>query len=178
MEWFSVDVRCNDEIMKDVLTEFAFSIGCKGIEDLDETTFEDKSGLRLFFDDDDDPAMIVNSLKLFFEESGSEVPEMSTDKIPKTDWREEWKKTYQPVEAGKFLVVPAWMNVETDKIKILIEPKMAFGTGTHETTKLMLEEISKHDFQDKIVFEGGIRIGHTFYRCGKIRSLKRYGCGH
>jgi ribosomal protein L11 methyltransferase len=159
MEWFSVDVRISDEIIKDVLTEFAFSIGCKGMEDLDETTFEEDTGLRIFFDEDDDPAMIVNSIKLFFEESGFDMPEISSDKIPQTDWREEWKKTYQPVEAGKFLVVPAWMNVETDKIKILIEPKMAFGTGTHETTKLMLEEISKHDFQDKIVFEGGSGSG-------------------
>jgi ribosomal protein L11 methyltransferase len=159
MEWYSFDVNVKDEIIKDILTEFVFSIGCRGIEDLDETTFEDKTGLRLFFEEDEEPEVILNSLKLFFEENGFEMPEISSEKIVKADWREEWKKTYQPVEAGKFLVVPAWMNVETDKIKILIEPKMAFGTGTHETTKLMLEEISKHDFQDKIVFEGGSGSG-------------------
>ncbi|HQO08657.1 MAG TPA: 50S ribosomal protein L11 methyltransferase [Clostridiales bacterium] len=159
MEWFSIDIDINDEIQKDLLTEFAFSIGCKGIEDLDETTFEDKSGLRLFFEEDDDPKMIVNSLKLFFEENGFKIPEIFSEKIPQADWREEWKKTYSPIEAGKFLVVPAWMDVMTDKIKILIEPKMAFGTGTHETTKLMLEEISKHDFKGKKVFEAGSGSG-------------------
>jgi ribosomal protein L11 methylase PrmA len=67
------------------------------------------------------------------------------------------------------------MNVETDKIKILIEPKMAFGTGTHETTKLMLEEISKHDFHGQDRFRRRIRIGHSFYRGGKMGSFKRYG---
>ncbi len=159
MEWFSVDVDVNDEIVKDVLTEFAFSIGCQGIEDLDETTFEDKSGLRLFFEEDEDPLVIINSLNLFFQEQGLKDVPISSEKIPNTDWREEWKKTYEPVEAGNFLVVPAWMNVETDKIKILIEPKMAFGTGTHETTKLMLEEISKHDLKDTSIFDAGSGSG-------------------
>ena len=163
MEWYSIDIKINDEIIKDVVTEFAFSIGCKGIEDLDETTFEEETGLRLFFEEDDDPEIIKNSLLLFFEENGIEdVPEMKAVSIPKTDWREEWKKTYSPIEAGKFLVVPAWIEVETDKIKILIEPKMAFGTGTHETTKLMLQEISKHEFTDKKVFEAGSGSG-IFY---------------
>ena len=160
MEWYSIDIKVNDEIIKDVITEFAFSIGCKGIEDLDETTFEEDTGLRLFFEEDDDPEIIKNSLLLFFEENGiGDVPEMKAVSIPKTDWREEWKKTYAPIDAGKFLVVPAWIEVETDKIKILIEPKMAFGTGTHETTKLMLQEISKHDFTDKKVFEAGSGSG-------------------
>jgi len=160
MEWYSIDIKINDEIIKDVITEFAFSIGCKGIEDLDETTFEEDTGLRLFFEEDDDPEIIKNSLLLFFEENGiGDVPEMKAVSIPKTDWREEWKKTYSPIEAGKFLVVPAWIEVETDKIKILIEPKMAFGTGTHETTKLMLQEISKHEFTDKKVFEAGSGSG-------------------
>lgn len=160
MEWYSIDIKVSDEIIKDVVTEFAFSIGCKGIEDLDETTFEEDTGLRLFFEEDDDPEIIKNSLLLFFEENGiGDVPEMKAVSIPKTDWREEWKKTYSPIEAGKFLVVPAWMEVQTDKIKILIEPKMAFGTGTHETTKLMLQEISKHEFTDKKVFEAGSGSG-------------------
>ena len=160
MEWYSIDIKINDEIIKDVITEFAFSIGCKGIEDLDETTFEEDTGLRLFFEEDDDPEIIKNSLLLFFEENGiGDVPEMKAVSIPKTDWREEWKKTYAPIDAGKFLVVPAWMEVQTDKIRILIEPKMAFGTGTHETTKLMLQEISKHDFTDKKVFEAGSGSG-------------------
>jgi len=160
MEWYFIDVKISDEIIKDIVTDFAFSIGCKGIEDLDETTFEDATGLRLFFEEDDEPGMIINSIRLFFEENGYELPsDMKFEKIPQTDWREEWKKTYSPVEAGKFLVVPAWQEAETDKIKILIEPKMAFGTGTHETTKLMLQEISKHDLSGKIVFEAGSGSG-------------------
>ena len=171
MEWFSVDVDVRDEIMKDILIEFVFSIGCKGIEDLDETTFEDQTGLRLFFEEDEDATMIINSLNLFFEENGHEVPEMRSEKIPQADWREEWKKTYSPVEAGKFLVVPAWQSVETDKVRILIEPKMAFGTGTHETTKLMLEEISKHDMTGMKVFEAGSGSGILSIAAVKMGAL-------
>ena len=160
MEWYSIDINIQDEIAKDVITEYAFSIGCQGIEDLDETTFEDASGLRLFFGDDLDPEKIIGKLKVFCSEKDIEgLADIRIQNIPKTNWREEWKKSYKPIDAGKFIVIPAWQTVESEKEKIFIEPKMAFGTGTHETTKLMLEQISKLDLKGKKVFDAGSGSG-------------------
>jgi ribosomal protein L11 methyltransferase len=77
----------------------------------------------------------------------------STDAIIKTEWREvenqdwlaEWKKHWKPTETNKFIIAPTWETVEnTDKIVIRIEPSMAFGTGTHETTKLCLKAIEEN----------------------------------
>jgi ribosomal protein L11 methyltransferase len=67
------------------------------------------------------------------------------DKIEETDWLAEWKKHWKPSDVGAFVIAPPWSEVEkSDKIVIRIEPNMAFGTGTHETTQLCLQAIEKH----------------------------------
>ena len=77
----------------------------------------------------------------------------SSDAIRKTvarpietvDWLFEWKKHWKPTETGSFIVAPSWENVEnSDKIIVRIEPQMAFGTGTHETTRLCLRAIEEN----------------------------------
>src|SRR5215207_6923596 len=76
----------------------------------------------------------------------------SSDAIKKTEWREvenqdwlaEWKKHWRPTETAKFIIAPTWETVEPgEKTVIRIEPSMAFGTGTHETTKLCLRAIEE-----------------------------------
>src|ERR1044072_9347810 len=67
-------------------------------------------------------------------------------KVVQRDWLLEWKKSWQPVESGRFIVAPTWSEIpeSPDKIVIRIEPGMAFGTGTHETTRLCLSAIDKY----------------------------------
>ncbi len=62
------------------------------------------------------------------------------------DWLAEWKKSWQPVEVGRFIIAPPWSEVTHTggRIVIRIEPGMAFGTGTHETTRLCLKAIEKY----------------------------------
>lgn len=59
------------------------------------------------------------------------------------NWNEEWEKTIQPMLVGSFFVRPTWTPVETPDGAYLLEidPKMAFGTGYHETTRSMLRMI-------------------------------------
>jgi len=72
------------------------------------------------------------------------------------DWLAEWKKSWQPVQVGRFIVAPPWLSEppvvaggpSTEAILIQINPGMAFGTGTHETTRLCLKAIDKY-------YEGG-----------------------
>lgn len=76
----------------------------------------------------------------------SSVRDMNLREVANRDWLEEWKKNWQPVEVGRFVIAPPWTEVSNapDRIIIRIEPGMAFGTGTHETTRLCLEAIEKH----------------------------------
>ena len=71
---------------------------------------------------------------------------LKVSEIADRDWLAEWKKDWQPVEVGRFIIAPPWSEVTdaADRIIIRIEPGMAFGTGTHETTRLCLKAIEKH----------------------------------
>jgi ribosomal protein L11 methyltransferase len=76
----------------------------------------------------------------------SSVRDMNVRAVAEHDWLEEWKQNWQPVEIGRFIIAPPWSELgdRHDRLIIRIEPGMAFGTGTHETTRLCLEAIQKH----------------------------------
>jgi len=96
----------------------------------------------------------------------SSLIDLRASEIADRDWLAEWKKDWQPVEVGRFIIAPPWSDppaiatgshtqVESHdplanargsdaSIIIRIEPGMAFGTGTHETTRLCLKGIEKH----------------------------------
>ena len=63
--------------------------------------------------------------------------------VEEEDWLATWKKHWKPTDVGRFIIAPPWAPVKDadDKFVIKIEPSMAFGTGTHETTQLCLEAL-------------------------------------
>lgn len=69
-----------------------------------------------------------------------------TRAIADQDWLAEWKKHWRPVEVGRFIIAPPWYEAPApdDHLFIRINPGMAFGTGTHETTRLCLKAIEKY----------------------------------
>ena len=79
--------------------------------------------------------------------------DLKIEEVPDRDWLAEWKKGWQSIRAGRFIVAPPWIEPaslestpgsDAGLIIIRIEPGMAFGTGTHETTRLCLKVIEKH----------------------------------
>jgi ribosomal protein L11 methyltransferase len=108
------------------------------------------------------------------------LKDLQASELADRDWLAEWKKNWQPVQVGRFIIAPPWLVSEpgavatgssdsiglldpvasntprglpaggprsapgTDTIVIRINPGMAFGTGTHETTRLCLKAIEKH----------------------------------
>src|SRR5687767_8817910 len=84
-------------------------------------------------------------------------------------WLAEWKKYWRPVEIGRFLVAAPWHDVEnSDKTVIRIEPNMAFGTGTHETTRLCLDAISNHYLPNRSFLDIGTGTGILAIAAAKI----------
>ena len=82
-----------------------------------------------------------------YELPSSSVREMTVREVADHDWLLEWKKGWQPVEVGeRFIIAPPWAEISDahNRIVIRIEPGMAFGTGTHETTRLCLVAIEKY----------------------------------
>ena len=72
--------------------------------------------------------------------------DLKTREVADRDWLAEWKKDWQPAAVGRFIIAPPWSEVADApaRIVIRIEPGMAFGTGTHETTRLCLKAIEKY----------------------------------
>ncbi|MCB4808179.1 50S ribosomal protein L11 methyltransferase [Tamlana sp. 62-3] len=82
------------------------------------------------------------------------------EEIEQTNWNAEWEKNFNPIVVDDACAVRApfheKFNVEYD---IVIEPKMSFGTGHHETTHMMIQHILKNDFKDKSVLDMGCGTG-------------------
>jgi ribosomal protein L11 methyltransferase len=72
---------------------------------------------------------------------------ISASEIPEQDWMQKWKEGFEPVEVSdRLIVAPSWRLPEDPRGRavIQIDPGMAFGTGTHETTRLCLGAIERH----------------------------------
>ena len=65
---------------------------------------------------------------------------ISAEGMNEQDWAESWKQYYKPISLGRVTIVPAWEKYEPKSGEIIIrmDPGMAFGTGTHETTRLVM----------------------------------------
>ena len=80
------------------------------------------------------------------------IIELNTHEVADADWIAEWKKSWRETEVGRFIIAPPWIESSSPStsssaqspIIIRINPGMAFGTGTHETTRLCLKAIEKH----------------------------------
>jgi len=91
--------------------------------------------------------------------------------VENQDWLAEWKKHWRPTETERFVIAPTWETVEaSEKIVIRIEPSMAFGTGTHETTKLCLRAIEQNYDAAQTFFDVGTGTGILAIAAGKLQT--------
>ena len=67
-----------------------------------------------------------------------------TEGVEQEDWQNGWRKYYRPMDVGQRLaIVPSWQDYDTDRVKLILDPGLAFGTGGHETTNLCLEVLDE-----------------------------------
>jgi len=97
------------------------------------------------------------------------LPPVEYRRIQQENWMAAWKDQYKPLQIGKrLMIIPAWVeNKYPDKLPILINPGMAFGTGTHPTTQLCLEFLEDYLKPGQIVFDIG--CGSGILSIGAIR---------
>ncbi len=90
-------------------------------------------------------AEVMSFLRQRFESEHADV-ELTASGVCEEDWAESWKQYYHPVRIGRIVIVPAWERFEPQKDDVIVtmDPGMAFGTGTHETTRLVIGMIDKY----------------------------------
>ena len=80
----------------------------------------------------------------------------TSEEIEQINWNEEWEKNFNPIIVDDICSVRAPFHEKPDtEFDIVIEPKMSFGTGHHETTHMMIQHILKTDFKNKSVLDMG-----------------------
>ncbi|MDH4611772.1 50S ribosomal protein L11 methyltransferase [Pseudomonas sp. BN102] len=126
--------------------------------DLGTTPLWTHTHLLALFEADTDEANLVAHLELL---TGGTLPEHQIERIEDQDWERSWMDNFQPMRFGRRLwIVPSWHEApEPDAVNLLLDPGLAFGTGTHPTTALCLEWLDGQDLADCEVLDFGCGSG-------------------
>ncbi|MFW2437808.1 MAG: 50S ribosomal protein L11 methyltransferase [Arenicellales bacterium] len=89
------------------------------------------------------------------------LPDYRVESLPDQDWERCWMDRFQPIQYGPDLwVCPTWSDVpEPDATNVMLDPGLAFGSGTHETTRLCMQWLAKQQLEDKTVIDFGCGSG-------------------
>jgi ribosomal protein L11 methyltransferase len=148
--WYAVEVEIA-RVGETAATTELWALNTTGVEISEDSNNPDFLTLRAYFNSAPDTEKlrerILRDLKLIG------LPEFALRGIASLtvadqDWLAEWKKGYEPIAVGQSLLIcPSWRRDQarnSDRIVIEIDPGMAFGTGTHETTRGCLELLEKY----------------------------------
>lgn len=123
-----------------------------------ESFVETEDGVTAYIQEQDYNDALLDEVQIL---NSSEVNITYTIKtIAQTNWNAEWEKNFEPIwVANRCYVRAPFHDSKSSEFDIVIEPKMSFGTGHHETTHMMLQFILDHDFSNKSVLDMGCGTG-------------------
>jgi ribosomal protein L11 methyltransferase len=134
---------------KEPISNFLIEEGATGVEEVEEDLRWEK--FKVYFPQTGKEKKVLHSLSRYLKSLEKINPEISrveieTTSIAEQDWGENWKRFFKPVQAtSMFVVKPPWSKIRLKKNQIPIDiyPAMAFGTGTHASTRLCLKALEK-----------------------------------
>lgn len=203
MKWIEVQIKTTTEL-EEIVCSIMYDLGVSGlaIEDPNdilafqqseenwdfidpELINQDYEGviIKAYFPESDD---ITDKIELVREsiernplnETGKSLGQVTVSEVNDADWAENWKRYYKPVRIGdKIVIKPSWEAFEPKEGDIVVEldPGMAFGTGTHETTILCIEALEKYVKKDAVVYDVGCGSGILSIVAAKLGAKKVIG---
>lgn len=167
MRWYKVELACsraNANTLEQILVAIgaiSISMTNKSKKDIyepgvGETPLWDLINISALFEQKILEKDITSALNLI------EYSDLSISELEETNWIESYQKNFQPIKFGKNLcVVPSWEedNKFDDKTIIRMDPGLAFGSGSHETTHLCLEYLDSSNLKDLTVIDYGCGSG-------------------
>lgn len=151
MSYYEVAITVPAE-SKDALVHRLTEMGCLGVTDLEER-------ILAYFNDACDVAVLKEGLRAFSDvlrKAGLD-PAFTFEfmNLPDKDWNEVWKKNIRPIDVGGiFLILPSWETEQPDRINLVIDAGMVFGTGHHHTTQsclLLIKRFMDHRAKDRFL---------------------------
>ena len=161
MAWLEITIDTTPEKINSVVTVLT----AKGFSDLViedqeefETFLEENRAYWDYIDEElQEKLQGLSHIKLYLEDTdkaGMERLEkavsewnlpMTVAPLAEVDWEESWKDNYPPQEVGeKIVVLPYWLaDEETDRVKVILDPGLTFGTGAHPSTQMVMEKMEE-----------------------------------
>ena len=161
MAWLEITIDTTPERISSAVTVLT----AKGFSDLViedqeefETFLEENRAYWDYIDEDlQEKLQGLSHIKLYLEDTdkaGMERLEKAVDELkltmkvaalPEVDWEESWKDNYPPQPIGEnMIVLPYWRaDEETDRLKVILDPGLTFGTGAHPTTQMVVETMEQ-----------------------------------
>lgn len=201
--WIEVRVITKSEALEPVSGIF-YSLDCKGVaiedpEDIlgreqgpltwdfaDINVLEHKGKVavvKAYFAEEDNIEEIlgyVNEKLVELKEMGIDLGEAKVEheKMYEEDWANTWKQYYKPSKVGEKIVVkPIWEEYEQKEGELVVnlDPGMAFGTGTHETTRMCIQALEKYVKEESTVFDVGCGSGILAIAAAKLGAKLAVG---
>ena len=169
MEYTEIDIRLKPvvpfaDILVARLNEIEFESYC-----------EDENGLRAYVQthllDENAVKEIINEVAKLCELS------YMITKVKQENWNKKWENNFEPVHINDKCVIRAHFHAAFPDVEheIIITPKMSFGTGHHETTFLVMNEMFAMDFKDKTVLDMGSGTGVLAILAAKLGATSLIG---
>lgn len=201
--WIEVRVITKSEALEPISGIF-YSLDCKGVaiedpEDIlgreqgpltwdfaDINVLEHKGKVavvKAYFAEEDniqDVLAYVNERLEELKEMGLDLGEAKVEheKMHEEDWANTWKQYYKPSKVGEKIVVkPIWEEYEAKENELVVDldPGMAFGTGTHETTRMCIQELERYVKEESTVFDVGCGSGILAIAAAKLGAKLAVG---
>ena len=154
--WIEVNVNINPSLL-DTISNDIFSLGADGLEEADDL-------VKIYFQsqqwNESKLNLLVETISRFNPDFNSSY--IHTKNIPFQDWTENWKENFKLFNlTDEIIIKPDWDAYQPQKseIVITISPKMAFGTGHHETTQLVMLMMQKYLKKGQRLMDAGTGSG-------------------
>jgi ribosomal protein L11 methyltransferase len=168
-DYWELKIQCTEEV-SDIITAL-----------LGETEFE-----SFIYEDESLKAYVkgtyftdIASIQSEVEQLLSALPfelDYSVDMIQQQNWNETWEKQFEPILIDNKCIVRAPFHHEVENLlNIIIEPKMSFGTGHHQTTFMMLNQLHKIDLRNKSILDMGCGTAVLAILCEKLNAKNVIG---
>ena len=201
MKWTEIKIKATVET-EDLISSILYDSGATGLLIEDPSDIQELSKSKKDWDYIDSSLIDIKFdgilIKAYFSESEDiekklelikklieERPSLNINdhlitviEVDENDWAESWKKYYKPIKIGeKIYIKPTWEEdtSEADDIVIELDPGMAFGTGTHETTMMCTEALEKYIKSGDTVYDIGSGSGILSIVAAKLGAKKVIG---
>ncbi|GAM78320.1 ribosomal protein L11 methyltransferase [Vibrio ishigakensis] len=187
MPWIQIKLNATDknaEQIGDMLMEQTGALSITFLDAKDTPVFEPLPGetrlwgetdILALYDAEADTSWIIEQAKasnLLDADFAYKV-----EQIEDKDWEREWMDNFHPMKFGERLwICPSWRDIpEPDAVNVMLDPGLAFGTGTHPTTSLCLEWLEGLDLEGKTVIDFGCGSGILAIAAIKLGAAKVIG---